>query len=223
MVASHTAGNASSALRKVRRLRLTCIFLRRHIVRYIGVGCSDTSSREAEWRTMFLVQEVSEQGHCERARPRTLECGTLQRALPAAGQSRHTNTRASLLPAAVCRQGHAEEDDPAADDQPHQAAVRMNIAGGCVFLMHAHGSALQCALNSAADPDVRVPPPWCSRAGTRCMMACGGRCRWLRRLPTCTRVRVGAGVQGALAGAESLGLVGSFERLTLVRAGFLWG
>ena len=27
-------------------------------MRYIGVGCGDTSSREAVWRTMFLVQAV---------------------------------------------------------------------------------------------------------------------------------------------------------------------
>ena len=28
------------------------------VIQYIGLGCGDTTTREAQWRTMYLVQEV---------------------------------------------------------------------------------------------------------------------------------------------------------------------
>ena len=48
------------------------------IVEYIGLGCEDASSPEAQWRTMYLVQEV---GHMRVALQSNRGCGGAGRCL----------------------------------------------------------------------------------------------------------------------------------------------
>ena len=54
----HVLLNEDDVFRFVAEASLLIQLQHLSIIRYIGMGAEDTSCQEAEWRTMFLVQEV---------------------------------------------------------------------------------------------------------------------------------------------------------------------